>query len=112
MKYNLSQITKRAWEIFRKAKSHFQKHFTGRGYLPRQLKSTRTALREPKRQQRSQRKQIHGASGKSWDMRLYMAARLYLVLISYGVVKETEPYIKPVSLDGHRCRRWRHEIPH
>lgn len=58
MKYNLSQIMKRVWEIFRKAKSHFQKHFTGRGYLTRQLKSTRTALREPKRQQRSQVQEV------------------------------------------------------
>ena len=77
MKYNLSQIMKKAWEIFRKAEIAFAEAL----HRARLLKSIRNALREPKRRQRSQRKQTHGANGKSWDMRLCMVARLYLVLI-------------------------------
>lgn len=81
MQYNLSQIMKKAWELFRKAEITFSEALHRAWLSAKAVEINQKRIERAKETAEVTEETNTWSEWKSWDMRLYMAARLYLVLI-------------------------------
>ena len=81
MKCNLGQIMKKAWELFRKAEITFSEALHRAWLSAKAVEINQNRIERAKAAAGVTEETNTWSEWKSWDMRLYMAERLYLVLI-------------------------------